>query len=209
MVVFLGGKRIAIGGLAASTMVFFLLKHSDMLRKTIQKNGFKIFVVLFLVFVGQLWIDIYSGKYDSLITDITGVPPYAFFTGRLEIFSMFFDSKPDESNYFLGYGIGYIENVLYYKSFFSGPLCNDFIRLYMELGGILFVAWCLIMTKHTTKNHVAFASFVLLLFLMQTDNALMYECIMYPFYLIVSYSLLDYREKKANREKGNSCLINN
>lgn len=197
LLVFLGAKRIAIFGTAislVSMMVYPALKGAFLKEN---RKGFYVFFCVVMFLIALFWTFIFSGKYDDLIYELTGKSSNAFFMGRLNRISTFFDHLPDESNYLVGYGIGYAENIFYYLMDLPTPFHNDFYRFFLEFGPVLFVVWCYLMIKYASRNAMAFGSFILLLLLMQTDNAFTYEVVMYPYYLVTLYS---FRPRKRVRK---------
>jgi hypothetical protein len=184
----IGGKRIAIGGLFIASIVFLLLNNKETVMNLLTKKTFLLITVFLSLILVNFWLLVYSGEYDAFIYEITGLSTNTFLMGRVSIISSFFDNLADKSNYFLGYGIGYVENVLYYKNNTQTAFHNDFLRLYLELGVILFSIWILTMIKYCFKRPLTSACLILLLIIIQTDNALIYESVMYSFYFILLYS---------------------
>lgn len=189
LLVILGAKRIAIAGTLISIIVYLSYPSfiTFFLKRGVKKVSF--FISLLLIIVANIWTTLFSGIYDQAIQKYTGKSPNAFFMGRLNRIDIFFHSIKDHDNYFIGYGIGYVENIFYYSMKLFTPFHNDFYRIFLEFGPILFFYWCFIMTKYTILKRLSFSSFVLLIILMQTDNVLIYENVMYTFYLITIFSL--------------------
>jgi hypothetical protein len=192
----LGGKRIAIGGTAISLLMFYYLNRRGIVLKYLNEKRIKILICLCVCVVLYMWYSFYSGEYDDVISDIVGMSTDQFTQGRLFIASSFFESIPDKTSSLIGYGVGYVENVLYYKVGYEVPFHNDFFRIYLEFGLIFFIIWFLLILKYVSVNSLAFSAFTLLFILIQTDNVLMYENVMYSFYAIVLYSHLDQKEKR-------------
>jgi hypothetical protein len=184
----LAGKRIADIGLIISMLMFYYLNRHAIILKCLKKRKVKILACLCMLFVIYAWYSFYLGEYDAIISNIVGMSSDHFTQGRLYIGSSFFESLPDKASPLIGYGIGYIENVLYHKVGYEAPFHNDFLRVYLEFGLIFFIIWFLLIVKYASINALAFSAFILLFILIQTDNVLMYEFVMYPFYLIILYS---------------------
>ncbi|KEO71830.1 hypothetical protein [Anditalea andensis] len=187
--VVLGGKRIAMGGVLLSIIVFYIYPVFNLLIRN-NRNLFAAFFTVILFIAANLWTLLFFGEYDDVIQEMTGISPNLFFMGRLNRISDFFYALKDSDNYFVGFGLGYVENILYYFVNLETPFHNDFYRLFLEFGPILFCVWCFVMTKYLSFNSLSFSCFILLLILMQTDNVFIYETVMYPFYLITFSSLI-------------------
>tara|TARA_Y100000815_G_C13333802_1_gene497040 strand:+ start:392 stop:1171 length:780 start_codon:yes stop_codon:yes gene_type:complete len=197
LLIILGAKRIAIAGVLISVILYFL--YPFVYKKWISKSKktFLIITTFILFLLAHFWTLIYTGVYDKEIHNLTGISPNAFFMGRLNRVSQFFDVIKDSSNYFTGYGFGYVENVLYYSMNLPTPFHNDFYRMFLEMGAIFFFSFIYILLKFAIKNRLAFSSLFLLLILMQTDNVLIYETVMYSFYIIF-FSSIYYKTGNTN-----------
>ncbi len=202
----MGGKRIAILGTFLAIIAFLSIHIFPRIINLLNTKWVKIIFFIFLFAVAHFWILIFSGNYDEIFSEYTGVSTDAFLMGRQNIASSFYNYLPDKSNYFIGYGIGYVENVLYYKVNYLTPFHNEHLRLYLELGAVFFVLWSFIMSKYLFKNKLSVAAFILLLCLMQTDNILMYENVMFSFYAVVFYS---YYDEKLNKHDEKGEIANN
>jgi hypothetical protein len=194
----LAGKRIAIAGLIFCVFVFYYINRHDIILKLLNKKIIKVLFCAFLLLIIYAWLSFYSDEYGAIIYNIVGMDTDQFTMGRLFIGASFFESVPDKTNSLIGYGIGYVENVLYYKVGYEAPFHNDFLRIYLEFGIIFFVIWFWLMLKYVFVSPLAFSAFTLLFILIQTDNVLMYEYVMYSFYLTILYSHL---YQKENRHK--------
>ncbi|WP_157366991.1 hypothetical protein [Algoriphagus vanfongensis] len=190
----IGGKRIAILASLFSSFVYLLLINYKILLNYLNSNLFKYIFSFLLLICGNLWFLLYSGYFDNVIQDYTGLSSNAFFMGRLSIAGEFFNYKPDEFDFFLGYGVGYVDNVLYNFANVERLFHNDFLRFILEFGSFFFFIWVFIHLKFITISPLAFSNFILILVLMQTDNVFLYEIAMYIFYSILSYSLILYKK---------------
>ncbi|RDB04730.1 O-antigen ligase family protein [Runella aurantiaca] len=195
--VILGAKRIAIFGLVLSLIVlyFYPFIYNKIIRNV--KNTFCVVFALVMLLLANFWTILYTGKFDSQIHDLIGVSPNAFFMGRLSRISTFFSLLKDKDDFFLGYGIGYAENILYYFMKLPTPFHNDFYKFYFEFGPFLFLLWCYFMVKFAIIHPLSFSSFFLLLILMQTDNVYTYETVMYSFYFV---TIISFKETLKGRK---------
>jgi hypothetical protein len=191
----IGGKRIAIWGVIVSMLALYCINHHDIILEYLNKKVFKILFCGCALLLIYVWFLFYSDEFSALIFSITGMNTYQFTMGRILIGSSFFEMVPDKTSSLLGYGIGYIENVLYYTVGHETPFHNDFFRIYLEFGLIFFIIWILLVVKYAAINALAFSAFILFFFLIQTDNVLLYENVMYPFFLIILYSHCNQKEQ--------------
>lgn len=186
-----GAKRIAIVGTVVA-FIFYML-YPLFLKLKIRPTT-KLVPVAFIgigLLICIFWDLVLSHQFDDLIFEVTGKSANAFFMGRLGRFDNMFYYLEDRSlgNTLFGYGIGHIENILYYMMNFPKPLHNDFYRLYLEGGFILFSIWLFLIGKYCFKDRLSFSITILLLVLMQTDNVFTYDFIMYTYYIMFHISL--------------------
>jgi hypothetical protein len=192
--VILAGKRIAIAGTFFATMCYLMVSMFPSLWKLIGRRWVMIAACGVMLAIPLFWNMLYSGVFDDIITRLTGMSTDGLFMGRLSIAADFYSVRPDDTNYFIGYGLGYVENALYYLCHFPTPFHNEHLRLYLELGPVIFVAWCYVMIKYSLLNKLSLSAFILLLFMMQTDNILTYETVMYSYFVVTIYSFVVYNK---------------
>jgi hypothetical protein len=187
LITILGAKRIAIFGIFVCTM-FYLFFPLHRLTKSKRFYG-----VLFLT-IGSLiaitWDGIITGSFNQIIQDLTGVNANRFFMGRLNRFQLVFSHFTEMPIWGVGLGLGYLENILYYEVQWATAFHGDFYRIFLEFGPILFGVWLFITGKFASVNKLALTVTLLVIILLQTDNAFIYNRIMFSYYLMMGYALI-------------------
>lgn len=187
----IGGKRVALLGLILSVFVYYTFNYLNR-YKFFNKKTIKILIPIYIsiaIILANFWQVVYSGKYDDIFSYYTGLSTDALFMGRANIITSFFNNLRDDSIPFLGFGLGYVENVLTLRARFTTLFHNDFLRLYLEMGFIMFTYWLYIMIKYSFISALNFSLLILLIVLMQTDNVIVYDKVMIPFFLIFSFGI--------------------
>ncbi len=182
----LGAKRIAIFGIIICTVFYFFFPLYKISKSR------KFYGTLFLIvgtLLGIFWDGIITGSFNDLIEGVTGVSANRFFMGRLNRFQLVFSEATEMPVYGLGLGLGYLENILYYQVGFASAFHGDFYRMYLEFGPLLFSIWLYIIGKYCSINKLALTATLLLIILLQTDNALIYNRVMFSYYFIMAYAI--------------------
>lgn len=191
MITILGAKRVAIFGLFICLLIYLFFPVKRM-------NKSKRFYALIFCVAGfilaSFWDALIAGTYNNLITELTGISPNRFFMGRLTRFGLVFSEVSTMPIWGVGYGLGYLENILYYSVNFASAFHGDFYRLFLEFGVILFGVWLYLIGKFSGASRLSLSLSVLLILLMQTDNAFIYNRVMFSYYLIIAYSLIEHRK---------------
>lgn len=192
--VILGAKRVAILGLAISILFYYVI-CPVIFRKQTEERPSKKFAIIFSVcgiLVASIWAMIIEGTFSDYIQEVTGLSINRFLMGRMGRFQLVFSNIHEHPFPGFGYGLGYIENILYYVANFPSSFHNDFYRLYLEFGVIVFGIWLYIQGYFCTSNKLLFSLIILIFLLMQTDNVFMYDRVMYAFYLIYAFNRKEY-----------------
>lgn len=192
LITIIGAKRVAILGIFICTLFYFFFP-----LKQLSKSR-KFYGWLFLgvgIILAIMWDGIITGRYNSFIQSTFGLDPNRFFMGRLNRFQLVFSEASEAPFFGLGLGLGYMENILYYEVGFESAFHGDFYRLYLEFGVILFSFWLYTIGKFASTNRLALTSTLLLIILMQTDNAFLYNRIMFSYFLVLGYSLIKDRHE--------------
>lgn len=182
----IGGKRIAIFGLSIAMIIYFFtpIKTIKTKRKT-----FSYFFVIGGLLIILFWNSLLNGLFNNFIESFTGVTIDRFFMGRLSRFNTVLNNLDESLLSGFGYGIGYIENILYYSLNRNESFHGDYYRLYLEMGSVIFTLWLYITGKYSASTKLALSVTFMLLFLMQTDNAFIYDRVMFSYYIILGYSI--------------------
>jgi hypothetical protein len=185
----IAAKRVAILGLGLSILVYYVV-YPVLYRNDSISYRRKLALILTAlgIFTGSLWGIFISGIYNAEIEMYTGFSVNRIFMGRINRFDLVFSHISEYPLPGFGYGLGYIENILYYKANFPSAFHNDFYRLFLEFGPVLFGVWLFIMIYYMSANRLAFSCLILLFLLMQTDNVIMYDRVMYSIYLVSAFA---------------------
>ncbi|MEO9884451.1 MAG: hypothetical protein ABJR05_10085 [Balneola sp.] len=191
LITILGAKRVAILGILICTFFYYFFP-----MKKISKSR-KFYGYLFLAvgtLLGVVWDGIITGSFNEFIEGLTGVSANRFFMGRLNRFQLVFSETTEMPIYGLGLGLGYLENILYYQVGFASAFHGDFYRMYLEFGPLLFSIWLYITGKYASINKLALTATLLLIILLQTDNALLYNRVMFSYYFVMAYAIYGDKE---------------
>lgn len=175
-------KRIAIAGVLLVIFLAILRKVSghklnpgQNKRLILLVNG----VVVFLLFM------FFAGTFDEFIEETFGVSSNFITQGRYNIYQDIFHrfGKID----LLGFGLGSINVFLSSTGYELVNLHSDLLKVFFELGPIVFFAWIYFFYKWTnTFLSAGLAIYLNVLFL--TDNVFIYFDVMFVFYIVMLYA---------------------
>jgi hypothetical protein len=176
-------KRIALAGVLIFLLLALVRKLSG---KRINPAGNKTLILVFnCVLVGILFL-FFTGAFDEFIEERFGMSSNFISQGRYNIYQDIF-------SYFgridlLGFGLGSINMFLTAKGYELVNLHSDVLKVFFELGPLLFIGWIYCFHKWANSFLSAcLAIYVNVLFF--TDNVLIYFDVMFVFYILMIYSV--------------------
>lgn len=187
----LGGKRVALGAIALSIPVYYIFNYLTQNDTQFFKNRktYSMILTIISLLIVIFWRQLYTGNFDKEIEYYTGLDTDVLLMGRSNIAHSFFENLKEEDNLFLGFGFGYTENILIYHARFKTLFHNDFLRLYLEMGILFFGYWLYILYRYAMVSSLSFSLLLILLIQMQTDNVILYDKVMIPFFLLFTFGI--------------------
>lgn len=203
---FMCGKRIALVGMIAVLIVYYVLRKSP---KRFEKAQLRIYmgIVFFMTFAYLLFV-----KYNGIqcIAQLFGVNTMT----RLETWGALKDSytiSPLFAGNGVGYSMYYLNNLggIYINGFLNkiGDVHNDILKTYVDVGFFLFIyfMWYLLIgnLKFFVKKKCVdtallyFLLMVYTVFLMFVDNIMRYDLYLLTLFLIT----MSYRKKEEESDR--------
>ncbi len=175
-------KRIALLGLiiSISFYTYYFPKQRIIRQRTIL-----VFIILFnLLFIYSAYLISYSFTLNDLSTSVFGMGINQITMGRSIMFQTVFEYTGAYSVW--GIGLGYSERLLSnrFDVYSISLLHSDILKMYFELGIILFLYWIYNLTKIFSINAKALGMVMMINILFLTDNTLIYNEVMLLFYLL-------------------------
>lgn len=169
---FLGGKRIAMAsiGICLLAAVYFRSKEDEakLLWKIVLAFG-----VLAWLKLSDLYV---KGEFNKQILEYTEKSADAFFMGRQHLWTAAYSIMPDP-NY---WGVGPGGTIDICKSLVGIPrIHNDFLKIYIENGLIIGVAWLYILLRKLKARQIPTLLFIFALF--TTSNTMIYVYMLFMF----------------------------
>lgn len=201
----LGIKRIEIAALIVTTIIYFIINFLK--NEKYQRIVMKIISILCVVFSIIYIVVVQNGTLD-LISEKYNIN----FKSRLEAFR-YFQDKYEISITYSGKGLGYVMDELSQADSSLhgiGDLHNDILKLYIELGAIIwliyFINFSILQTSRLRKHYgkkVEQLYFILMIFtymLYLTDNVNRYLNYILVFTMIPYIQILKQEEQKIEEK---------
>ena len=185
-------KRIA---LAAVVFYFILAALRKLSRQKLHPAGNKVLLLTANGLVVLLLFLFFTGTFDDFIEETFGVSSNFITQGRYNIYQDIFHhfGKID----FFGFGLGAINTFLSHTGYELVNLHSDLLKVFFELGPLLFIAWIYFFHKWAnTFLSACLAIYMNVLFL--TDNVFIYFDVMFVFYIAMLYSFEKQRHKEEH-----------
>lgn len=167
-------KRIVFVGLALILIIQFLPAH---IRRVVLHPIVVVSGVLSAALVMVLFGD---GAMESFFWDYFGVSPDAFSMGRQSLWAQGLQEVSFSFWQFtvMGVGPGMVQSAILEAEGVTrgGLLHSDVLTLYLELGGLGFIVFFMLLVGQPTLEQRSLAVFLVVLFL--TDNVMIYQHVM-------------------------------
>ncbi len=175
-------KRIAILAIVIIGLFYLIEKIS---KGRLQPSRNKALLFLFNALVVIILFSFFNGVFDDLILEMTGVSSNFLTLGRYDIYQDIFHHFGRVE--LLGFGLGSINTFLSNAGYQLVNLHSDVLKVFFELGPILYVGWILLFYKYVT-NFLTAALCIYMNILFFTDNVFIYFDVLFVFYFLVLYS---------------------
>lgn len=219
-ILILSDKRIALGGVLATVIYYFVVTT---LLKTRKQNSYKgkwLIGISAVVSIAIIMLYVYVCKYNIISSLFSYYEINSM--GRINMWNrigQLYEFSPG----YIGKGIGYLTNLLYEWNLpgFRGNLHNDILKAYIELGffgiQIYFLSYFFLIWKLNKKYRLDIKQVVTLLsctlytiILFTTDNVMIYVNYLMPFYMVVVCTIYSEknRTEKVNTHMENTLIYN-
>jgi len=172
-------KRICLAGIAICFVFWFLFKNKELILQK-YRTAISLFLVVGNLFVILFFFKLISGEYDKLINQYMGTSTNKLLMGRYSLYKSVMPIIGDVKIF--GIGFGKIPDILLKSN--SGLLNfhSDILKMFLELGPILFVLWLFYFFYFNSKNLKLFITALYLNVLFLSDNVFVYFDVMFFFY---------------------------
>lgn len=175
-------KRIAILAVLLIGLLYLVEKIS---RGRWQPSRNKTLLFLFNALVVIILFSFFNGVFDDWILEMTGVSSNFLTQGRYDIYQDIFHHFGTVE--FLGFGLGSINTFLSNAGYQLVNLHSDVLKVFFELGPVLYIGWILLFYKYVS-NFLTAALCIYMNILFFTDNVFIYFDVLFIFYFLVLYS---------------------
>ncbi len=129
------------------------------------------------------------GYYDEIIQQYTGMAPNSFMMGRRDLYSFLFSEIPQIP--WFGVGLGQIAHTLIIHDMPLQHTHSDVLKYFLEFGPIIFMVWIYYLYKINTISSNMIVLTVYLNVLLLTENVSVYVNIMFIYYMLQGFLLLE------------------
>lgn len=193
LLVIIGSKRIVLGGVFISILIGTIIERLNLSSKIVISGAVlgNIMMVAFLV-------NMSSGTYDAIVREYLGISTNQLVMGRAVIYKTVLENF--DGFFLFGQGLGSTSHFLQSSNFLindSRLLHSDLLKIYLELGFILFIVYFYTFYRFTkySKKTIYVLLYINVLYL--TGNTLIFVHVNIIMYLILTAIYVKYENPRG------------